>query len=248
MEWLSNNLGIGMYIVLVVAIVALFILVLKGNQVRYNKKDGFSVGSGSKKKRNPHSACGHVKDVIQVFRNRDDLRAQLNKIETYKMPRDIMRIAEKSLDEAKIYLTSHYTKLLKEKDLDSIHQAKVLKLYDTMLCSLDTLVLDECRRMMHENSWAVKERIGEWNTYAQRNIESMIQKYSNRLDDMYVIENPSREELYNYKRSEVVSVMSDKLRKSFEEMLKIHKHWLNEIEALKSQMEIEMGALLGELE
>lgn len=220
-----------------------FILVFKGHYIEIGKH-GLKANS-NKTKKSPHVNCKHVKDVIVVLRNRDDLRAKINKIENRKMPRDIMRIAEQGIKDLKEVLKNNYVLLLNDKEgKDSLHLPQI-KLYKTMLDSFDSIILRECRRMMHENNWIDKELQGEWNNYVTKHIGIIIQSYSALLDDVYVLENPCREEIREYNKVEIISYATEKLRKLLNEMLAVNKHWQKEIKKIEDSMESEMNNLLG---
>jgi len=207
------------------------------------------VNGDGKKKPGVHARCGYVKDVVIVFRNRDDYRAQISEIKYRHLPKEIMDSAEDAIQRITGMMESLYLALLKEQGITSKRELAAtqhFKSYRVVLRAIQPHLLAECRRMMNENGWIKKEQDGTFDAYTKRKITDFMAFMTSLLSDYYMLETPSRTELYDYNmkyaRSEngLVSVMEDTI-KGF---LRISKMWQREIDAIQKKMDDEMNSLL----
>lgn len=208
-------------------------------------------GHAEKKRRNPHLHCGHVKDVIQIFRNRDDMRDQIKCIELQYLPKEIMQNAEDAIERITSILIGNFLTLLKELKIAAkidVANTPEFRFYTIILESIKPHLVYECRRMMHENGWIKKQSDGIFDQYVKTKTEDFITYFTSLLNDYYVLESPTRIQVYEWNKQRMgetrdIPNIIDSTVRSF---LVSAINWQKEIDKLKTTMEAEMLTLLGE--
>jgi len=225
----------------------------------------------SGKQGNPHITCPNLKDVIIVFRNRDDLkdhiarikeesRAKVTRIETHELPKEIMQSAEDTIARVIGMMESGYLTLLKEQGIakSEVAATEQFKLYRIIVKAIQPHLILESRRMMKENGWIKKETDGTFNTYVSRKTEDFLSTVTDLLNDYYVIEAPTRSELYSFMMTKVrqPNGILETVAETIRGFLVIAKNWRKEIEKINTEtdeqveilqrrMEKEMSEILG---
>lgn len=229
-------------------------IIITSIAVTFNKtvsftKEGVIVNGDGKKRPGVHARCGYVKDVVVVFRNRDDYRERIAEIKYRHLPKEIMDNAEDAVQRVTGMMESIYLALLKEQGITSKRELAAtqhFKSYRVILRAIQPHLLSECRRMMNENGWIKKEQDGVFDEYVKRKVSDFISFTTSLLNDYYMLDTPSRTELYDHNmrhmREEhgIVSIMEDTI-KGF---LKISHVWQREIDAIQKKMDDEMNSLL----
>jgi hypothetical protein len=225
-------------------------------------------------KKNPHAVCGNVKDVVLVFRNRDDLKDQISRIRDeaklrishithHELPKEIMQTAEETIASIISQMESGYLTLLKEKGIaakSDLVTTEQFKLYRIILKAIQPQLVIEARRMMKENGWVKKERDNRFDSYVEEKADGFLKSMTGLLNNYYVIEKPTRTELYDFNMSKALAPHGWRSQICFtiRQFLVITKNWDKEIdkaeeecaekiEPLQRRMDEEMKSILGSL-
>ena len=208
-------------------------------------------GKGPRKRQNPHAICGHVKDVIKVFRDRDDYKDRIAEIEHRCLPKEIMQASEDAIERIMALLTGYYLSLLKNLGIaaqDDVASTDQFRSYTIILEALRPYLIQECRRMMHENGWLKKEADGVFDTYVKQKVADFITSFTRLLNDYYIIETPTRIQVFEHNRSKlhdnggIAEIMEYTIR----QFLVISRNWQKEIDAVKRKMDADMRTILGD--
>lgn len=204
-----------------------------------------------KKKPNPHALCGHVKDVIQVFRDRDDAKDRIAEIEHRCLPKEIMQASEDAIERIMALLTGYYLSLLKNLGIaakEDVASTAQFRSYTIILEALRPYLIQECRRMMHENGWLKKEADGVFDAYVKQKVADFITTFTRLLNDYYIIEHPTRIEVFEHNRSKLHDMggIAEIMELTIRQFLTIARNWQKEIDAIKKRMDADMKVILGE--
>lgn len=232
------------------SITVVLIAIAIGKNVEWHN-GRFTVTSGTPKKKNPHAICGHVKDVIQIFRDRDDAKDRISEIEHRHLPKEIMQASEDAIERVTAMLTGYYLSLLKTLGIAAkidVANTQQFRAYVIILEALRPHMIAECRRMMHENGWIKKEQDGVFDKYVKQKVSDFLTMFTSLMNDYYIIDKPTRIELYEWNMSKVNQSggIADIIEQTIRHFLVISKNWQKEIDAIKAKMDADMKRILGE--
>jgi len=157
-------------------------------------------------------------------------------------------------------MESGYLTLLKEQGIakSEVAATEQFKLYRIIVKAIQPHLILESRRMMKENGWIKKETDGTFNTYVSRKTEDFLSTVTDLLNDYYVIEAPTRSELYSFMMTKVrqPNGILETVAETIRGFLVIAKNWRKEIEKINTEtdeqveilqrrMEKEMSEILG---
>jgi len=200
----------------------------------------------------PHSKCPHAKDVVMILTQQRKNIRKVDKIELKYIPRDLMNFAEDVLDKIISRMYSVFLTLLKEKKglKRDIVSDSSFHLYKLAVNSSKRSILKELLRMIYENSFLEKKKNGKWDEYKKIKTTNLIDMMTEGLNEHYICDIPSREEVYNRNVRELLDPAKDFniyriINEALDSLVELARQHYGSIEKLESESDKSIEKLFG---